>query len=142
MDYAVSVGSTPAVRYRSREEAVTLAELDDFLERAIAELTDHDVVGPPFAIFHGRVDDVTRSRVEVGVPARDGDRVLDAGYVVHGRAIGETDYEPIHRVYDAIAEFIAAKGLKQRAPTREVYHGRERFSDEIEVVWPVEDPQG
>jgi effector-binding domain-containing protein len=129
-----------SARYCSREAELTLAELDDFLESAILELTSDDATGPPFAIFHGPVDESTRSRVEVGVPVAGGDRVLEGGHVVHASAIGHTGYDPIHGVYDAISAFIGEHGLKQRGPTREVYRGRERFSDEIEVVWPVEAP--
>jgi effector-binding domain-containing protein len=141
VESGVSIDVAPPVRYRSRESEVTLPELDGFIERSIAELSSDTEGGAPFAVFYGEVNDATRSRVEVGVPARDGDRVLEGGYVVHARARGATDYEAIHRVYDAIKDFIVANGLRQNGPTREVYHGRDRFSDEIEVVWPVEQPQ-
>ena len=134
----VALAVTPDVRYRAREREVTLAELDEFIESAILELTGDDATGPPFAIFHGRVTATSRSRVEVGVPVADGDHVLAGGHVVHGRVAGDTGYDAIHRVYDAISAYMAENGLKQRDATREIYHGREHFSDEIEVAWPVE----
>jgi hypothetical protein len=137
----VSIEVTPTMSYRAREAEVTIAELDDFIERAIADLAGADAAGPPFAVFHGAVDETTRSRVEVGVPAADGDRVLRGGYVVSGTAVGDTGYEPIHRVYDAVKAFIVANGFTPRGPTREIYRGRERFSDEITVVWPIHDPE-
>jgi hypothetical protein len=78
------------VRHRALEQSVALSELDDFLGEAFARLRGGDDVGPPFAVFHGPVDEGTRSRVEVGVPAPDGDRELPGGRVVFGVARGDT----------------------------------------------------
>jgi hypothetical protein len=128
------------LRYLALEREVSLAELDDFLAEAIAALNVGEGAGaePPFAIFHGQVNERTRSRVEVGVPAQSGDRTLPGGLVVYGHSEGATDYVSIHRLYDEIAAYIETNDLHQNGPTREVYRSREPQAEQIEVVWPVE----
>ena len=121
----------PDLRYRAVERVVGLDELDSFITAAIERLGTGD--GPPFAIFHGRVNEATRSRIEVGVPDSSGDRVFPGGRVVSGVGPPDADYDAIHVVYDAIAQLIREQALRERAATREVYR-----EDGIEVVWPVE----
>jgi hypothetical protein len=118
------------IRYRAVERVVGLDELEGFLDDAIAELGPGD--GPAFAIFHGPVNEATRSRIEVGIPDPVGDRVIEGGQVLSALGPGDADYESIHVVYDAISDFIRANGLAQRGHTREVYR-----ADGIEIVWPV-----
>ena len=119
------------LRYRAVEIVVGIDELDAALRAAIEEVGSGD--GPPFAIFHGPVNESTSSRLEVGVPDAEGDRVFPGGLVATGSGPPDADYDTIHVVYDAIADFIRANGYSQRAGTREVYHeGR------IEIVWPIE----
>jgi hypothetical protein len=118
------------VRYRAVERVVGLAELEAFLDQAIEELGPGD--GPPFAIFHGPVNETTQSRIEVGVPTASGDRVLEGGTVVCGSGPLDADYDSIHVVDDAIRDYIVTNGLEQRGQTREVYR-----PDAIEIVWPV-----
>jgi hypothetical protein len=120
----------PDLRYRALERVVGIDELDDFLTAAIAELGPGD--GPPFAIFHGQVNEATSSRVEVGVPDANGDRVAEGGRIASAIGPADADYDAIHVVYDAIHQFIVENGLVERPPTREIYH-----PDGIEVVWPV-----
>ena len=120
----------PDVRYRAVERVVGIDELDSFITGAIDELGAGD--GPPFAIFHGPVNEATRSRIEVGVPDSNGDRVIPGGRVLAGVGPIDADYDAIHVVYDAIASVIRDQGLKERPPTREVYR-----EDGIEVIWPV-----
>jgi hypothetical protein len=138
---AVRTKNVPSSPYSAVEREVILGELDTFLLEAVAELSGRVTAptGPPFAIFHGQVNESTRSRVEVGLGNADGERELHGGRVVYGVAReGQTDYDPIHELYDAIASFITEHGLRQAGATREVYHGTRRLTDEIEVVWPVE----
>jgi hypothetical protein len=118
------------LRYRAVERVVGLDELERFIDEAIEELGPGD--GPPFAIFHGPVNEMTQSRIEVGVPTASGDRVLEGGTVVCGLGPVDADYDSIHVVYDAIRDYIVANGLEQRGQTREVYR-----PDAIEIVWPV-----
>ena len=118
------------LRYRAVEVVVGVDELDAALRAAIEEVGPGE--GPPFAIFHGPVNEETSSRLEVGVPDSAGDRVFPGGLVATGSGPAEADYDAIHVVYDAIADFIRANGYSQRAGTREVYH-----EDRIEIVWPI-----
>jgi hypothetical protein len=69
----------------------------------------------------------------VGVPAADGDRVIEGGRVASAVGPADADYDSIHVVYDAIRDHIVANGLEQRGHTREVYR-----EDGIEIVWPVD----
>ena len=119
------------LRYRAVEIVVGVHELDAALSAAIEEVGAGG--GPPFAIFHGPVNESTSSRLEVGVPDPAGDRVFPGGLVATGSGPPEADYDAIHVVYDAIADFIRANGYSQRAGTREVYH-----EDRIEIVWPIQ----
>jgi hypothetical protein len=128
---AVETRVEPDLRYRAVERVVGIDELDGFIAFAIAELGPGD--GPPFAVFHGRVNEATRSRVEVGVPDVNGARVVQGGRVACAVGPPDADYDAIHVVYDAIREFIVENGLVERPPTREVYHGHG-----IEVVWPIQ----
>jgi len=118
------------IRYRAIERVVGIHELDAFLTGAIEELGAGE--GPAFAIFHGPVNEATSSRIEVGVPSADGDRVIEGGRVAFAVGPADADYDSIHVVYDAIRDFIVANGLAQRGHTREVYR-----EDGIEIVWPV-----
>ena len=140
MGVVVRTKRVSALRYRARERVVTLGELDAFLEEAVQQLRAEGAHGAPFAIYHGHVNDRSRSLVEVGMAADDGDRTLPGGTVVYGLAGKEqTAYAPIHEIYDAIARYIEDHGLRHNAPTRELYVGRDHFTDEIEVIWPVDD---
>jgi hypothetical protein len=127
---AVQTRDDPEIRYRAVERVVGIDELDDFITSAITELGPGD--GSPFAVFHGRVNETTRSRVEVGVPDANGDRVVEGGRVASAVGPADADYDAIHVVYDAISGFITEHGLVERPPTREIYH-----DDGIEVVWPI-----
>ena len=118
------------LRYRAVERVVGIDELHAAVTAAIEEVGAGD--GPPFAIFHGPVNVETRSRLEVGVPDPAGDRVFPGGLVATGSGPTDADYDAIHVVYDAIADFIRANGYSQRTSTREVYH-----DDRIEIVWPI-----
>jgi hypothetical protein len=118
------------LRYRAVEVVVGIDELDAALRAAIDEVGEGD--GAPFAIFHGPVNEASNSRLEVGVPDADGDRIFPGGLVATGSGPPDADYDAIHVVYDAIAELIRADGHSQRGPTREVYH-----ADGIEIVWPI-----
>jgi hypothetical protein len=128
----VDVGrrTDPDLRYRAVERVVGLDELDGALTGAIEELGPGE--GPPFAIFHGPVNEATTSRIEVGVPDAEGDRVFPGGLVASAAGAPDADYDAIHIVYDAVADFIREHGHSQRGPTREVYH-----DDRIEIVWPI-----
>ena len=131
----------PPLSYSAVEREVILSEFETFLLEAVAELRGRvsAPTGLPFAIYHGHVNESTRSRVEVGLAHADGERELAGGPVAYGFAReGQTDDDSIHGLYDAITSFIAEKRLRQSGPTREVYHGSGRLTDEIEVVWPVE----
>jgi len=127
---AVETRLEPDLRYRAVERVVGVDELDEFITSAIAELGPGE--GPPFAVFHGQVNVTTRSRVEVGIPDAQGDRIVEGGRVAAAMGPTIADYDAIHVVYDAIHEFIVESGLAERPPTREVYHGQG-----IEVVWPI-----
>ena len=120
----------PDLRYRAVERVVAIEELDAALTAAIDELAPGD--GPPFAIFHGPVNAATISRLEVGVPDVEGDRVFPSGLVASAAGSPDAGYDAIHVVYDAIADFIREHRRSQRRPTREVYH-----EDRIEIVWPL-----
>jgi hypothetical protein len=70
----VRTRTDPDLRYRPLERVAGIDELDAALTAAIAELGPGD--GPPFAIFHGAVNDATSSRLEVGVPDAERDREI------------------------------------------------------------------
>ena len=120
----------PDLRYRAVERVAGIDELDSALRAAIEEVGPGD--GPPFAIFHGPVNEESSSRLEVGVPDEEGDHVFPGGLVATGSGPSDADYDAIHVVYDAIADFIRTNRHSQRGPTREVYH-----PDRIEIVWPI-----
>ena len=128
---AVLTRTDADLRYRAVERVAGIDELDAALRSAIEEVGPG--AGPPFAIFHGAVNEETRSRLEVGVPDPAGDRIFPGGLVATASGRPDADYDAIHVVYDAIAAFIRASGHSQRAATREVYH-----EDRIEIIWPIQ----
>jgi hypothetical protein len=66
------------LQYVSKTSNVRVDALDPFITGTIGELVAGRVDGPPFCVFHGRVNETDDGPVEVGVPRTDGDRRLPA----------------------------------------------------------------
>jgi hypothetical protein len=78
------------LQYVSKTSNVRVDALDPFITGTIGELVAGRVDGPPFCVFHGRVNETDDGPVEVGVPRTDGDRRLPAarGLPEHARRAG------------------------------------------------------
>ena len=68
--FEVELRDEPALRYVSRTSNVKVDELSQFISETIGELVAGGIDGPPFAIFHGPVNETDEGPVEVGVPRR------------------------------------------------------------------------
>ena len=139
--HEVSVKDVPAQRYASRAARVRVDRLDRFIADAIAELSPRgEVVGAPFALYHGEVNEVDDGPVEVCVPLADGDRDLPAGTVAFTHARGDQCRFPeILGAYEAVATWAKQHGHELAGPPREIYlKGLDEEQEPVlEIAWPV-----
>ena len=64
--FEVELRDEPAQRYVSRTSNVKVDALSQFISETIGELVAGGIDGPPFAIFHGPVNETDEGPVEVG----------------------------------------------------------------------------
>ncbi len=134
----VRVKQVPAQRYTSRTENVQIAGLSQFIGGTIGELFAGGADGPPFAIFHGPVNETDDGPVEVGVPRESGEREFPAGEVAYTIVEGdEARFPEILGAYDAIARWAKEHGREFAGAPREVYLSRPEEPSNWEVVWPL-----
>jgi DNA-binding transcriptional MerR regulator len=134
--FQVSTKQVSEQRYVSRSTRIRVDGLPSFIESTIKELfAEHDGNGPPFALFHGPVNETDDGPVEVCVPTPDGDKRLPAGEVAYTVASGPTCAFPeIIGAYDAVAGWAKAQGRDLVGPPREIY--TERW--DWEIAWLIE----
>src|SRR5262249_45951716 len=121
--------------YASRSRRMRVDELSSFIRTTIEELaSEHELDGPPFAIFHGQVNETDDGPVEVGVPTAAGDKRLPGGELAYTVAAGPACAFPeIIGAYDAVAGWAKANGRDLVGPPREVYLEERRW----EIAWLV-----
>jgi len=135
--FEVQTKQMPAQRYRSRRETVTIAELEPFIERTVAELGP-PAGGPPFTIFHGPVNEQEHGPVEVCVPHDHGEAELPAIEVAYTVAEGrQCDFPEILGAYDAVARWAQHNGRALAGPARELYLDGEGEEPRMEIAWPL-----
>jgi DNA-binding transcriptional MerR regulator len=142
--YEVRQRDVPEQRVLSRQRALTVDQLPQFIEDAFGQLNKHAsdagarMTGNLFVIYHGEVNQDSDGPVEVCLPIdgpvepRDGItvRVEPAhreAYVTITRA--QTDFPGILDAYAAVDECVQSNGHTISASPREVY-----FADESEVA--------
>jgi DNA-binding transcriptional MerR regulator len=131
--FEVKVKQVPAQRYVSRTKHVRVNELPAFIDETICDLIEGSD-GPPFAIYHGLVNEQDDGPVEIGVPRRDGDKELPAGEVAYTAVTGEDcDFPRILGAYDAIGRWLSENGRQTQCPPREIYFDRRDW----EVAWQL-----
>jgi effector-binding domain-containing protein len=136
--FEVEVKQVPAQRYSSRTANVRVQELPPFIGEAIGALAAAGMDGPPFAIYHGQVNETDDGPVEVGVPQAGGDKELPAGEVAYTTVTGDDCAFPqILGAYDAIVRWVEANGREFAGSPREVYLSRPDEPLHWEVVWPL-----
>jgi DNA-binding transcriptional MerR regulator len=121
--------------YASRSKRMHVDELSSFISTTIDELArEHELAGPPFAIFHGQVNETDDGPVEVCVPTASGDRRLPGGELAYTLAEGPACAFPeIMGAYDAVAGWAKANGRDLVGPPREIYLDEKRW----EIGWLV-----
>jgi DNA-binding transcriptional MerR regulator len=136
--FEVEVKQVPAQRYVSKTANVRVDALEPFITGTIGELVAGGVDGPPFCVFHGRVNETDDGPVEVGVPRAGGDRELAAGDVAFV-SVGEenADFPAILGAYDAIARWAHENGRELAGSPREVYLSMPGEPVRWEVAWPL-----
>lgn len=136
--FDVKLKRVPAQRYSSRTTNVRVPELEPFIVQTIRELSAEGSEGPPFAIFHGAVNETEDGPVEVGVPRAHGERELAAGDVVYTLVSGDQcDFPQILGAYDALARWAAEHERDLAGPPREVYLSGPDAPTRMEIAWPV-----
>jgi len=133
--FDVSTKQVDEQRYVSRSARMRVDGLPTFIEGTINELcTEHGLDGPPFALFHGPVNETDDGPVEVCVPTASGDKRLAGGEVAYTVASGPTCAFPeIIGAYDAVAGWAKANGRDLVGPPREIYTERYRW----EIAWLI-----
>jgi DNA-binding transcriptional MerR regulator len=136
--FEVEVKQVPAQRYVSKTANVRVDALEPFITGTIGELVAGGVDGPPFCVFHGRVNETDDGPVEVGVPRAGGDRELAAGDVAFV-SVGEENaaFPAILGAYDAIARWAHENGRELAGSPREVYLSMPGEPVRWEVAWPL-----
>jgi DNA-binding transcriptional MerR regulator len=127
-------------RYTSRSRRVRVTELDPFIVKAIRELQEsHDSAGPPFALYHGQVNEEADGPVEVCLPTRDGEKALPAAEVAFTVASGaQCEFPEILGAYDAVARWAKEQGRELDGSPREIYLGSPVGPDaRLEIAWPL-----
>jgi effector-binding domain-containing protein len=134
--FEVSTKEVPEQRYVSRSTRMRVDGLPTFIETAIKELfEEHEPTGPPFALFHGPVNETDDGPVEVCVPTAEGDKRLAGGEVAYALASGPACAFPeIIGAYDAVAGWAKAQGRDLVGPPREIYTERYRW----EIAWLIQ----
>jgi DNA-binding transcriptional MerR regulator len=132
--FEVKVKHVPARRYVSKTTRVRVPDLEPFIVQTIDELAADGMDGPPFAIFHGLVNEEDDGPVEVGVPRAGGDKELPAGEVAYTVAADDDCESPrILGAYDAIARWLSESGRESQCPPREIYIEQKRW----EIAWQL-----
>ncbi len=136
--FEVELRDEPALRYVSRTSNVKVDELSQFISETIGELVAGGIDGPPFAIFHGPVNETDEGPVEVGVPRADGDREFAAGEYACTAAVDEqANFPEILGAYDAIARWAKEHGREFAGSPREIYLSAPEEPTRWEIVWPL-----
>lgn len=136
--FDVEVKQVLAQRYVSKTAHVRIDGLERFITGAIDDLVADGVDGPPFCVFHGRVNETDDGPVEVGVPRTGGEHELPAGEVAFV-AVGDESaaFPAILGAYDAIARWAHENGRDFAGSPREVYLSRPGEPVRWEVAWPL-----
>lgn len=136
--FEVEVKQVPAQQYVSKTANVRVDALEPFITGTIGALVAGGVDGPPFCVFHGRVNETDDGPVEVGVPRAGGDRELPAGEVAFV-SVDEPHaaFPAILGAYDAIARWAHEHGRELAGSPREVYLSMPGEPVRWEVAWPL-----
>jgi DNA-binding transcriptional MerR regulator len=136
--FEVEIKAVAAQQYVSKTANVRVDALEPFITGTIGELVAGGVDGPPFCVFHGRVNETDDGPVEVGVPRTGGDRELPAGEVAFV-SVGEENaaFPAILGAYDAIARWAHENGRELAGSPREVYLSMPGEPVRWEVAWPL-----
>ena len=123
-------------QYVSRTARMKVEGLSNWIGTTIDELmAAHQPAGPPFAIFHGQVNETDDGPVELGVPTAAGDKTLPGGELAYAVAAGPACAFPeILGAYDAVAGWAKANGRDLVGAPREIYLER----DVWEIPWLVQ----
>jgi DNA-binding transcriptional MerR regulator len=136
--FEINVRHEPAQRYTSRTKSVKVEDLSNFIGGTIGELMAGGADGPPFAIFHGPVNETDDGPIEVGVPRANGEAELAAGEVAWTLAEeGNARFPEILGAYDAIARWAKEHDRAFAGSPREIYLSRPDEPNRWEVVWPL-----
>jgi DNA-binding transcriptional MerR regulator len=136
--FEVELRDEAAQRYVSRTRNVKVDELSQFISETIGDLVAEGVDGPPFAIFHGPVNETDEGPVEVGVPRKNGDREFAAGeYAYTAIGEGQAEFPVILGAYDAIARWAKEHGREFAGAPREIYLSAPGEPTRWEVAWPL-----
>jgi DNA-binding transcriptional MerR regulator len=137
--FDVQVRQDDAIRYRGEKRHVNVAELSDFIRATIGGLMQNgDASGPPFAIFHGAVNEEDDGPVEVGVPFAEGELELPAGETAYVAVTGANCAFPqILGAYDAIARWGLEHKRDFAGAPREVYFTPPGDDARWEIAWPL-----
>jgi DNA-binding transcriptional MerR regulator len=150
--------SVPTQLVLTEQRHVQIEQLSTFIQLATIRLLKVSpryggVRGPMFVVYHGEVNQDSDGPVEVCLPVPE---QLQAGTdsalrrePAHREAYArirkaQVEYPQILSAFDAVAQWIAARGLIGSAPPREIYFAdfnAAASTDEVcDVAFPVEEP--
>ncbi len=153
--FDVQLREVDQLKLLSTTRRLTVDELDDFIRRSAATITEHlDSQGvdhgPLRVIFHGMVTEDSDGPVEVAMPFTGsvepvddlGVRLQPAGAEAYTRLTREQGAFPaILQAYDAVGRWIDSHGMSRNGSPAEVYFADPDVTDPEEpyfdVVWPA-----
>lgn len=138
MSFEVQVRQYPAMQVVSITKRVGIDVLESFIANSLLQLSEFvqgekgALIGSPFGIFHGPVNQTDDGPLEVCFPARgiftvDGEvavRELPSMKAAALRVTAEQcEFPAILQAYDAAHDWIITNGYKPNGPPREVWSG-------------------
>lgn len=154
MAQEVQVSRVEAQPVLSITKRVHVAQLDACIVetlgslRALAAAQGAVVSGPPFGIYHGRIDEEDDGPIEICLPvqhllaqvpegaASAAARQLPAARLAALTVTGaDCDFPAILKAYDAVADFIYSSGFEPDGPPREVWIAPPGASAEMRIEW-------
>ena len=152
--------SAPEQLVLTEQRHVQIEQLAPFVEKATSRLLKTSpryggAVGHLFVIYHGEVNQDSDGPVEVCLPIPGGAQHTASDAAVrrepaHREAYvrvrkAQVEYPQILSAFDAVAHWLAARGLPGSAPPREIYftdfHAAAASDEVCDVAFPIGEPE-
>jgi DNA-binding transcriptional MerR regulator len=151
MTFPIQIRTVDEQPIVSMTKAVTVEQIGEHIASSLGQLYEvvgmqqGQVIGPPFGIYHGPINETDTGPLEVCVPV---DRLLVTTSLVQARALAagqvasvmladeQCAFPLILEAYDALCDWIEREGFEAAEPPREIWHSMPGEPAREEIVWP------